>query len=216
MKRILAIILAAAAALAALAQESDAMPQGLTAAKCFLAMPEEMLQMLPEGTRLDMLDYAHAGSDRASANELDGPARILSEEPHSLIFQYGLSDTVQIFVLNPTATSPLIGVIHTFATPILDSNVQIYTPQWQPAPLASRAPTLYLDDWLAKKAARRLVEESLPYILASAAYDPHTQTLTYTNSMAAYFYGDEGKDTMAALRPSLTFKWTGSKFAPAK
>lgn len=215
MHRFIALILAFTAWCAAFSQDSGA--PGLTAAKCFAAIPDSMLEMLTANTRLDMLDYFHAGSDRASQNELGGNARILSEEPYSLTFKYAESDTVQMFVLNPVSKAPLIGMIHTFATPIPDSNVAIYTSSWDKA--AVQVPQLLLADWMVKGASssdRAAVEEALPYILATAAFDPDTSTLTFTHTMDAYFYGDEGKKPLSLLRPSVALKWNGSKFAIAK
>lgn len=187
----------------------------LTAAACFTQAPFEVLPIIDNNTRLDMLDYFRAGSDRASANMLGGPAKITHEDASTITFDYGSGASMQIFVLNADSPKPLIGVIETVSSPIQDSSLTIYDSRWERQPLA---PEPVLAQWMASKAGadRRIVEEALPYIMATCSYDPATGALTIKHTMDGYFALGEGDKALSLIKPELRYKWTGRQFKPEK
>ena len=172
-----------------------------------VAFPE-----LPATTRMDMTDYFNSSMARPSTNAYDGEAIIDSADSATLTVRPATATTVQLSVL-PGADTVLC-VIETLALPQPDSRISFYTTDWAPlrkAPLD--APVLA--DWLTDEGRRQRaeVEAWLPFLIASATYDPETATLVITNEMQKYFAGDDDLQQLQEwLRPSLTYKWNGRRF----
>lgn len=191
----------------------DMMP----AARYFTEAPADVIPLIPKNTRLDMLDYFHAGSDRPSANEYDGPCFVISEDSLSVTFMNTATTKCQIFVLNHDSKCPIIGLIQTFDTPTLESAISFYDCQWQPlakSPLQSPK----LDQWLTPEGRkqRALVQESIPFILSKAAYSPRTHAITFTLTLPDYFSEQDKPEALGLLREQLFYQWNGKKFKQIK
>lgn len=205
------------------AQKTDTIAaERLTAAKCFESAPSDVMGIIAYNTRLDMLDYFNAGSDRSSTNVFDGECRIKSLNDDCITLDIANGATMQIFVLNADTKSPIVGVIETVDTPISDSKVQFYNSRWEPINNIAIDPALA--DWLKPKITsdnRKNVEDSLPFIMAVALYDPENATLSFTHQMNDFFVeGNEEADVaharaLAQLKPTITYKWNGKKFVTA-
>lgn len=185
----------------------------LTAAKCFAEAPDHVLHAIDKSTRLDMLDYFRAGVEKPSANIYEGVAMVTAESDASLSFTLTENVQAQMFVLNPDSPAPIIGYITTLPTPIPDSSVALFNSRWQPAsPKILSLPTLAA--WLTPdgKKHRAEVEDQLPFILASAAYDPQSLTLVFTNNMQQFYTPYDTPEALGWLKPSLSYRWNGSQF----
>lgn len=102
--------------------------------------------------------------------------------------------------------------IETLAEPQPDSRVLLYGTDWQPyAKQPEIAPTL--DDWLTKEGRKHRsdIERAMPFMMATATYNPVTQTLTFKHSMEQYV-GRDAKALLAYLKPTLSYKFKGGKF----
>lgn len=204
MIRLLAIVCLALPLLAA--------AQGLSASKCFTEAPDAVIPLIDKNTRLDMVDYFMAGMSKASTNKLMGSSSIVEMNDSSVLLNLTDSVRCQIFVLNPNAPAPIIGVITTYSGPMPDSSVDFYTTRWQK--LSGIMPKARLSDWLTAEGAknRALVEEQLPFILASYAYDPASQTIVATNNTGHYFSKDDAPAALGMLKGQLAYRWEGNKF----
>ncbi len=188
----------------------------LTAAKCFVEAPTDVLPFASKNTRLDMLDYFRAGSDKESTNDYGGSCRVTAETPQSLSLLATDNISYQIFVLNPTSASPLIGIIETIPTPIPDSRLTIYDSRWQPQSALAIEPKLA--DWLNAdgKKSPATVTDAMPFIMASYSYDPATGVLTAAHHMDQYFALGEGDGPLALLYPEISYQWNGKLFRAMK
>lgn len=189
--------------------------QGLTAAKCLGEAPAEVIPLLDKNTRLDMIDYFLAGQSKPSTNSLAGSSSIVEMNDTSVIFNLTDSIRAQMFVLNPSSPSPVIGLITTFPIPLADSSVEFYNSRWQKLP--GLLPEARLTDWLTAegKGKRAKVEEELPFILASYSFDPATLTLTATNNTSTYYTPDDTPEALSLLKPQIVYSWDGKRFKPA-
>ncbi|MCM1450643.1 MAG: DUF3256 family protein [Clostridium sp.] len=186
--------------------------QGLTALKCLAEAPDAVIPLIEKNTRLDMIDYFTAGMSKPSANKLKGECSIIEMDDASVTFSLTDSARCQMFVLNPASASPIIGVITTYPSPLRDSSVDFYTTRWQK--LAGIMPSPTLSAWLTSegKGSRALVEEQLPFILASCAYYPETQTIVATNNTGEYFAASDKPEALGLLKKELVYRWDGKKF----
>lgn len=219
MSRLLALALAACiGALAALARD----PGPDVAARCFEQAPTSVLPLISKNTRLDMIDYFRAGSDRQSANQLDGPARITALERNLIAFEAGSGLRCQMLVIDNYRFDKsagewvpiyVIGLIETLDTPIPDSKITFYDSKWQPIKGAFTPPRLA--DWLTtrNKDEIEMVKRTLPFITVEYAFDPQTLAVIATPTISRYFVADdaEAAKALALLRPAITYRWDDRK-----
>lgn len=216
MKRIfLSLILFAA--LGASAQVSDSIPNVLTARKCFATVPMSVIGVINESVRLDMIDYFDHQMSNHSQNDMGNDCYIKEMNDYSIVVQNGNGVEMQMFVLNPEDTLPMIGVVETLETPVEDSSLHFYTSKWAPLDmLISVKPVL--KDWILPSAKKKVddIERVLPFIMVKYSYDPDTHILTATNNMDAYFYEKDKPVELSYLKPELKYRWDGNKFKMLK
>lgn len=212
MKRLLTIILTFMGALLTVAAEPD--KQVATAAKCFAEAPDAIVKLLPRNTRLDMLDYFHAGSPKVSVNAAGGKCKIISESDTSITYQAADGVICQMFVLNPMdARSIRIGLIETVSTPAPDSRITVFDSRWADLTSATfKAPRL--TDWTRGVSSERRddVEQSIPMMLAEYTFDPHSSTLMVANRMNQYYAPADRPDALQYVSPVLRYTWDGRRF----
>lgn len=189
------------------------------AARCFEQAPDQVLPMLSTNTRLDMLDYFEAGSDRPSPNSLGGDARITAADSAFMAFDAGTGEHWQMLVLEDAkGPSHIIGMIETLDTPIPDSHAAFYNSRWEKLGGVFTPPVLA--DWVASgsKADVEAVAAALPFITAEYTFDPSTLTLTATPTIARYFVSSDWQaaEALALLRPSIVYQWDARKLRYVK
>ena len=196
-------MMAAAVCIAAASEPASSKSAG----EYFAAAPDSVVPLLDLNTRLDMLDYYDCGSRTASTNMLEGKSRVTYRD--SLTVRYKLTERIkgQLSVIPMAKGDSLIIVITTLATPTPDSEIEIYTTQWQrPGKPVFRAPTM--SDWITAAAPP---EEQAQFMMYSADYDSSTKTLTLTSTMDKYC-GTEPH----WLRRQLIYRFDGKKFKQEK
>lgn len=154
----------------------------------FKSAPDSIIRLLPQATRLDMVDYFNFGSAHYSSNAFNGSALIKAVSDKTLNFKVDKDVSMQLVVL-PAKTDTMIALVTTLATPSLDSSIEFFDTDWH----RLRAPFSFPDykAWLTPEGSkdRVKVEMYLPFIPVSASFDPEASTLLLTNE--APFYLDE-------------------------
>lgn len=188
---------------------------GLTAANAFVDAPPMLLPSIDRTTRLDMIDYFNAGSDKESKNLFDSGCRITELSPEQLTFATSEVGTRQITIL-PAGRDSVIMMITTLLTPVPDSEIAFFSADWKP--LKSKAFSQpELSEWLPDELKRDRdalaeAENIYPFILASASYDSTEGVLTLTNNLNQYLLPEDERAASAPeLRHTLRYRWTGKK-----
>lgn len=191
---------------------STAMAKG-TVADVLREAPSRSMFMVDSLTVLDMFDYYAAGDARPSQSLTADPVRITAADSMSVSLSLGNYTTYQVALL--PARDSLVMVIETISSSIPDSKVSFYDTTWQPAKGKLFSEPL-LSDWLTPlgRKNRKFVEDKLPCLFVSYAYDPATTTLTLTNNTAAYFTEEDYASLAPMLRESLNLRWNGKTFTP--
>ncbi len=176
--------------------------------------PTRSMFMVDSLTVLDMYDYYSAGDARASQSLTADPVRITAADSMSVSIKLGNYTAYQVALL-PARTDTMVMVVETISSSIPDSKVSFYDTNWMPAKGKLFSEPM-LSDWLTPlgRKSRQLVEEKLPCLFVSYAYDPATSVLTLSNNSAAYFTDEEYGSLAPLLRESITMKWNGKTFIP--
>lgn len=180
----------------------------------FCRAPIDVVNYLPEYSRLDMVDYYESGSSVASDSYLGNKIHITVLDSMSL--SYAVDDSVRVTIaLLPTSTDTLTMVIKELPAPVYDSTVNFYDKRWRLlAPVQFKAPRF--SDWLKDKKRADAVAFDIPFVMATAAFDPATQRLVYTNRTDRYFSDRERPETLGELLHELVYQWNGRRFTLLK
>lgn len=211
-RRIITILLISTV-LVGKAQTVDVDTVGLTAEKCFSAAQTIEFSLLETNTRLDMLDYFHAGISKPSQNATGGDCLIEDETTYCISWTGGKDTRYQLFVLAPLSPSPIIGIVETVDTPVPDSQIRFYDSRWQ-----ELSEDIFIEpklaDWLQGLSKDQILvaTDRLPFVLYSINYDEDNQSLTLNNNMATYFHPSDTPDIVNEMRQQLTYVWDGKRF----
>lgn len=171
----------AAAAIAAVCAAAAAR----TASDFFSQAPDAVLPLLPQSTRLDMLDYFNFGSSKTSANHLGGQSCVTEVSDRVVSYRLSERGSGQLAVV-PFGTDTLLAVVTTLSTPVPDSSIDWYKADWTqiPAPVAIPKYT----DWLtpAGRADEDHAHSMAPFLLISAEFTPDASSLNLTNHASSY------------------------------
>lgn len=192
--------------------------RALTAVEAFETAPASVFPTLDRLTRLDMVDYFNAGSDRPSRNKLQGQARILSIAPEMLTVETSAVATHTIHLLPRKAKADtIIMLISTLKTPTEDSAVKFFTSSWQPIKRGLfMSPEL--SDFVSPRHRSQMadIENASPYTLATATYDPGSSTLTITNNLSDWLPSDVSAMMQPVMVPKLQYRWNGKSMVKIK
>lgn len=174
--------------------------RALTVEEAFVAAPMDIFPLLDKNTRLDMIDYFKSGSTKGSRNLLYGQSRITAMTDNQLDIVLTPASTASIIAM-PLEADTVLVLIHTYATPVEDSTVGLFSSAWEPLDARAFTPPS-LADWMrpgTKKGALREAEALIPFMLYSCQYSPATLCFVFTNNMEQYM----GKEAYEPLKPLL-------------
>lgn len=213
MKRIISLLILAFALLPMAAQNAADTSAAPTAATFFSRAPSDVAAWITTYSRLVMIDYFAHGSDVKTEGSLGQKSGLCSLDDRKLVWRDDDSVTSVIAVIPAQRADTLLVLIRTIASPVADSRVSYYDKNWKPLTSAAY-PQPAFSDWLtdAGKKSRSDIESQLPFMLASADFDPATQTLTFVNTAEGFFPDGKKPDCLALLKKRLSYKWDGRKF----
>lgn len=188
----------------------------LTASRAFAAVPRQVFPMLTDLTRLDMIDYYASGTRTASRNLLGGESRIEEMSPMQMRIKMSDVSTYTITIL-PAGRDSVIAVTADILTPVSDGYLVMYNRDWERLD-EKRFKAPHLVEWLKPSARKAMedIENLIPFVPATYTIDPATVTLTLTQNVADLIPAEEYDKVKAYLRPSLSYRWTGTRMSLVK
>lgn len=198
--------------------ETASEPADSTAADFFISAPSSIFPTIDPMTRMDMIDYFKAGSDKASKNLIGGECRITEESPDKLVFTTSAVSEYTIALLPAPGRKldKIIMLSRTLKTPAEDSTVTFYDTDWKEIKGLFTVPTL--EDWMLPQAKknRKDVENAVPFILAKLEYFPEKKMATFTNNLPDYIPEESLGIAESSIRKTLTFRWNGKRLVMEK
>lgn len=203
LSRFIVSVAAAMALLAGFAVEAR------TAADFFVSAPDEVLPLVPQSTRLDMLDYFSSGLSTTSPNATRGRARIMLNEPAKLQAELSRDSNIQI-ALFPAERDTVVAVIETVLTPVADSSVSFYDTSWNL--LALTMPSLKPIDFVPESLRKEASRAELPdVVFGRIDFNPETGYLTVNNTTAVYYAEQDRPDGLALMSTSIQYALRGNR-----
>lgn len=183
----------------------------------FKSAPSQILPLLDNTARLDMLDYYNSGMSNSTDNNLGGGSAITGRGAERMDLKITDASTMELALL-PAQNDSLIVVISTVMTPVADSKISVFSSDWKQNLTGKVIRVPELDDWLtpAGKKHKADVMQIVPFMLVEYDYNPETQILTFTNN-THHFVGDEIYQIVEGyLYPKMVYKWSGKNFVKQK
>lgn len=192
-----------------------ALPLGAAArtALDFFTDPAAAVRFVDTNTRLDMADYFRSGMAYSSASQLDEPVRIISADSLKVTYRNASLTEATLSVM-ATGKDTVLVMTQTYRLPLPESRVLMFGKDWKPVRHSSFRDH-ELNDWLTAqgRAERGEVEAWLPFITATASFDPAARRITWTNTMDQYFAGKEEADRLKRwIKPEISFTFDGKRF----
>lgn len=193
---------------------------GRTIADLFASEPGNLFPLLTRTARLDLVDYYLNGQTVALQNNLQGTSQFMALDSAYLKLQSSGSKVVEMRLLT-AGKDTVIAVIETVMTPVPDSRMSFWNPDWQ---LYVRPGTFFkmpgIDDFIVGKMPRDLRARlqdvmAFPIIELTFAGNAH-DTVVASHGLEQFLMPDEYKPFAPYLKPSLNYRVNGVKIKPVK
>lgn len=185
--------------------------------RVFIDCQSKALDVLQRSTRLDMTDYAKAGSEYKAVNEFYGVSTITSYSDSCIDINLTQVSKAQIFTL-PTSKGGVAALIYTIeADSVSESQIEFYSGNLAPLKLTNYFKPPVLNDFIRPayrkdKQAVNNVNTTIPFIAVSYVYNPADETLLATLSVKGLVTEEEYRQVSDCLCTSLSYRWTGNKW----
>lgn len=179
----------------------------------FAEMPDSVLELLTTNNRLDCIDFIENGIQARVRNKFDEYAELKAMNDTYLHIQLSVADRVEMKLLSGPDSVQYVCLVHTFAGPVEESTVALYTSDWKRREVAERLPhpdyeALWAmpDTLTEQQAAERRRQVDLR--LMKAELDPDEDTLTFTLQTGT-LGEDEQKDVQPLTHP-VRYRWNAA------
>lgn len=176
-----------------------------TASDFFVNAPDNVVRLLPQSTRLDMVDYYDFGSKRSSENLFGGNAKITSKSDAAITLDIDSGVEMQIAVL-PAKNDTLIAVVTTLKLPVEDSSIEFYKSDWSSVknpPFTLPLPKKWVNS--SRRSDFEGLSDIIPFIPVKAVFNDTATTLTLSNQSSKYLSRDDFEAVAPLLVEEMVF-----------
>lgn len=214
-----AAILLLLLAMPAVAKKTTVAVDTVTAAKAFLLMPQQDLDLLTKSMRQDMLDYmVERDSIYKKANIYMGLSWIEVMKPDYMRVHLSDVSSLQIKLLKQDGNPlPLVMTVYTIddGNGTADSTVKFFNNAMQELPtakfLALPDPKEFYNIPKDSPVSRRDIEDAMPFYTMDFTINPATGALCGRLTSADGLSHEQSERFKPYIRPELNWTWTGKK-----
>ena len=191
-----------------------------TIADFFASEPGNVFPLLTRTNRLDLVDYYNSGQTVAVPNNLGGTSQLEALDSAYLKLQTSGSKVVEMRMLTTGSRDTVIVVIETVLTPVPDSKLTLWNSQWQMLRTDRHFKMPGIDDFIVKKMPRELradLQDAMIFPLIQLTFkgDRRLQ-VEATHGLEQFLAPSEFKRFAPYLKPSITYRMSGTKIKPVK
>ena len=185
----------------------------------FIDMPEDMMPMIGENARKDLVDFIEYGMKATVENEWGGRTTLTKLTPNYLELQEDSRGCVvtQMMML-PMGRDTIVCMVRTLNTPVPDSEILFYNRQCEPMPAGKFFSAPKAKDFNTSSKTYTAIGsvEYMRLSLSPATSSDGTQPSGSILLTAALYCDETIADQLEAPRPdnapTLTYVWDGQKF----
>lgn len=168
-----------------------------------------------------MVDYYNSGQSVSIQNNLAGDSKLLELDSAYLKLQASAGRVVEMRMMTAGRKDTVIAVIETVMTPVPDSHISFWNPQWQ---LFLRPSTFFkmpgIDNFIKGKMPRELradLQDAMVFPLIQLTFTGERHdVLEATHGLERFLSREDFKRFAAYLKPSIRYRINGDKIKPVK
>ena len=191
-----------------------------TIADFFASEPGNVFPLLTRTNRLDLVDYYNSGQTVAVPNNLGGTSKLVALDSAYLKVQTSESKVVEMRMLTTGTRDTVMVVIETVLTPVPDSKLTLWNSKWQMLRTDRHFKMPGIDDFIVKKMPRELradLQDAMIFPLIQLTFKgDRLEQVEATHGLEQFLAPSEFKRFAPYLKPSITYRMSGTKIKPVK
>lgn len=191
-----------------------------TIADFFASEPGNVFPLLTRTNRLDLVDYYNSGQTVAVPNNLGGTSKLVVLDSAYLKVQTSESKVVEMRMLTTGTRDTVMVVIETVLTPVPDSKLSLWNSKWQMLRTDRHFKMPGIDDFIVKKMPRELradLQDAMIFPLIQLTFKGgRREQVEATHGLEQFLAPSEFKRFAPYLKPSITYRMSGTKIKPVK
>lgn len=191
-----------------------------TIADLFASEPGYIFPLLTRTVRLDLVDYYNSGQVVTLPNNLGGDCGLVELDGDYLKVNTSGSRVVEMRMWTDGRKDTVIAVIETVMTPVPDSRLTLWNPQWQPFYTDRLFKMPGIDDFIVKKMPRELradLQDAMIFSLIQLTFKGEKHdVIEAAHGLQQFLAPDEYKRYADYLRPTLNYRFNGNKVKRVK
>ena len=188
--------------------------QARTARDFFVKAPADVIRLLTESQRLDMLDYYDVGNMDPMENRMFGQSQLLVVTDDYLALRSSDPRTVT-FRLLTSGRDTVIAVVETVAIPVPDSRIVLYDKSWKPLPVKRHPVVPAIADFVRKGTPQSVVEllqQSVPFDVVELRWEGENHDrLVAHHSLREFLTADVWKRLAPHMLDTIELRVQGTK-----
>lgn len=195
--------------------------QSRTIADLFASEQGNIFALLTRTNRLDMVDYYNSGQAVSIENNLAGDSELLELDSAYLKLQASEGKVVELLMMTAGRNDTVIAVIQTVKTPVPDSRISFWNPQWQ---LYVKPSTFFkmpgIENFITGKMPREMradLSDAMIFPLIELTFTGERHdVLKATHGLERFLASQEYQRFAPYLKPSISYRVNGVKIKPIK
>lgn len=180
----------------------------------FLKMPVELLPLLKENDRLDLIDLYEAKMNIPVTNRLDGKSSIKMLTDNYMYLTLSASSSMQIKMLTDVNGDTLLCVVNTVSAEAADSRIRLYKNDWQPVENGFFDTPAIADFFIQSDSTKEALELADIYLVElNLSLEDNTLVAEYT--LPRYMNKEDAARILPLLH-KIVYIWDGKGFVPGK
>lgn len=180
----------------------------------FLKMPVELLPLLKENDRLDLIDLYEAKMNISVTNRLDGKSSIKMLTDNYMYLTLSASSSMQIKMLTDVNGDTLLCVVNTVSAEAADSRIRLYKNDWRPVENGFFDTPAIADFFIQSDSTKEALELADIY-LVELNLSPEDNTLVAEYTLPRYMNKEDAARILPLLH-KIVYIWDGRGFVPGK
>ena len=194
----------------------------LTASSSFLRLPVDVLDILPESTRFDMLVYFENDSIYRAPNALEGTSYLKTVTPDFLEVQITEVSSLQLKLLPYKKGETLIMTLYTVGGEgqADDTDIRFFTSDMRELPRERLFPQPELKVFFSipkgSLTSMKEIEQTIPFPTVRYSASSDGNDITGKLTVESYMNQDDYNVIRLFEKPSVCFIWNGNRYRPDK
>lgn len=184
----------------------------------FISEPGNVLPLISQRTRMDMIDYFNAGRMADVKNNLGKSSRFNKVTDDYMSIRISGSSTVEMLLMPISKKDTVIITITTVELPAKDSRVAVYDTEWKPVETKRYFKPATMKNFVfipkGDKTKKETVLAAIDFPIISYTIDADSRTIVARHGLEQYMSEEDFKKIKPYLRDSIPYTRKRHTFTP--